>query len=139
VQGRSRVGLLRGEADPGGPPVMTSRIPPHGSEDKDIPQSRTRTFARLDSQWKIIYREEAEKTGWPAVELYDRKKDAADQHDLAKENPAVVKALLAEVKAWVKEQDEVRGMLGPLGETEPGEEMLERLRTLGYIGEGGKK
>ena len=139
VQGRSRVGLLRGEADPGAPPVMTSRIPPHGSEDQDIPQSQTRTFARLDSQWKMIYREEAEKTGWSAVELYDRKEDPADQHDLAKENPAVAKSLLAEVKAWVKEQDEVRGMLGPLGETQPDEEMLDRLRTLGYVGEGGKK
>jgi hypothetical protein len=30
-------------------------------------------------------------------------------------------------------------MLGPLGETQPDEEMLERLRTLGYVGEGGKK
>jgi len=138
VQGRSRVGLLRGEEDPDAPAVMASRIPSDGSEDQDMPQSQTRTFARLDSEWKMIYREDAQKTGLSAVELYDRKTDPSDQHDLAAENPTVVKPLLAEVQAWVKEQDEVRGMLGPLGESQPDEAMLERLRTLGYVGEGTK-
>ena len=132
------MGLLRGEEDPDAPAVMASRIPSDGSEDQDMPQSQTRTFARLDSEWKMIYREDAQKTGLSAVELYDRKTDPSDQHDLAAENPTVVKPLLAEVQAWVKEQDEVRGMLGPLGESQPDEAMLERLRTLGYVGEGTK-
>lgn len=138
VQGRSRVALLRGESDPDAPAVMTSRMPPHGSEDQEIPQSQTRTFARIDDQWKMIYREDAAKTGLSEVELYDRKKDPTDQHDLAAENPAVVKPLLAEIHAWVKEQDQVREMLGPLGESQPDEAMLDRLRTLGYVGEGTK-
>jgi hypothetical protein len=57
---------------------------------------------------------------------------------VAQENSEAVAPLLREVKSWVREQEKVRSLLGPLGESEPDPEVLEQLRTLGYIGGGGR-
>ena len=138
-QGRSLAALARGQADDTPRTVLSSRLPERGTvAEGAIPESRSGTYLWLDADWKLIYRDDAGKTGLKPVELYDRKKDRMDQNDLAEENPDVVKPLLVELKNWVKEQGAVRAVLGAPGEGEPDKATLERLRALGYIGEGGR-
>jgi arylsulfatase A-like enzyme len=84
-----------------------------------------------DGRWKLIHNH-VRSDGVPEVELYDRRADPLDQHDLAAAHPEVVAALRAELERW--RADAARLALpkadaaGPLAPEE-----AERLRALGYV------
>ncbi len=137
LEGRSLVPLIRGEAA-AARPVMAARLPertppPPGG---GIPENRTTTIAWIGSDWKLIYRPDGESAGLKEVELYDRRTDRGDRHDVADRHPAVVKRLLGQIHRWQDGQNQVRELLGPARKTTLDPATLQRLRTLGYIGGG---
>jgi len=138
MQGRSLLPLIRGEASWAGRPVMAARLPertppPPGG---GIPENRTTTIAWVDADWKLIYRPDGESAGLPRIELYDRRADRAERHNLAGRRPDVVQRLVAEVQRWWQAQEQVRELLGPARQTTLDPAAIERLRSLGYIGPG---
>ncbi len=115
---------------------MASRLaqkasPPPGG---GIPENRTNTIARLDSNWKLIYREQGKPAGLNEIELYDRRQDPGDAKNVAGQHPEVVKRLMTDVRQWIDGQKQVRELLGPNRESTLDPATLERLRSLGYIG-----
>ncbi len=139
MQGRSLAALVRGEADSGAGSVMAARLPertppPPGG---GIPENRTTTLAWIDASWKLIYRPDGPSVGLKRTELYDRRSDRGEKHDVSTLHPEVVERLVAEVRRWWDGQKEVRGLLGPSKKTTLDPATLERLRSLGYLG-GGK-
>ena len=138
MQGRSLAPLIRGEAEPEDRPVMAARLPertppPPGG---GIPENRTTTIAWIDSAWKLIYRPDGESRGLLRVELYDRRADRAEKHNVADRNPQIVGRLLPKLQQWWEGQQEVRALLGPSERRKLDPATLERLRSLGYVGGG---
>jgi arylsulfatase A-like enzyme len=134
IQGQSLVPLAIGQPFERKGPVMTSRIPQVATSPVPIPENLTRTFAWLDPQWKLIYRDEAKRAGLNQVELYDRKADPVDRNNVAAKHPQVVERLMPEVRKWIEGQQQVSKLLGPGGESTLDAQTIERLRSLGYIG-----
>ena len=136
LQGVSVAPLARGGATLNRKqPVMSSRFRyPNVRPSGFVPENQTGTIARIDAQWKLISRDQPERAGLPAVELYDRRADPAEAKNLAAQRPDVVKRQLAEIQLWVEAQKQIRGHLGGSGTTRMDPQTLERLRSLGYIG-----
>jgi arylsulfatase A-like enzyme len=134
VQGQSIAPLALGQSFERKGPVMTSRIPQAATSPVPMPENLTRTFARLDPQWKLIYRSDPKRAGLNEIELYDRKADPGDKNNVAAQNPQVVERFLPEVQEWIEGQQQVSKMLGPGGESTLDAQTIERLRSLGYIG-----
>jgi arylsulfatase A-like enzyme len=134
IQGQSLVPLAIGQPFERKGPIMTSRIPQVATSPVPIPENLTRTFARLDKKWKLIYRDEAKRAGLHEIELYDRKADPGDRNNVAAKNPQVVEQLMPEIRQWIDGQQQVSKLLGPGGESTLDAQTIERLRSLGYIG-----
>ncbi len=134
VQGQSLVPLAIGQPFERKAPVMTSRIPQLATSPAPIPGNLTRAYARLDRQWKLIYRDEAKRAGLSEVELYDRKADPKDKNNVAAQHPEVVQRFLPEIQQWIDGQKQVSQLLGPGGQSTIDAASIERLRSLGYIG-----
>lgn len=134
IQGQSLVPLAIGQPFERKGPVMTSRIPQVATSPVPIPENLTRTFALLDPQWKLIYRDEAKRAGLNQIELYDRKADPGDRNNVAAKQPQVVERLMPEIHQWIDGQQQVSKLLGPGGESTLDAQTIERLRSLGYIG-----
>ncbi|HVX67263.1 MAG TPA: hypothetical protein VHA11_11705, partial [Bryobacteraceae bacterium] len=99
-----------------------------------VPENSTDTIARVDSEWKLIYRSQAARARMKEVELYDRRSDRADRNDVAAANSAVTSRLKADVLAWIEREKAVKARIGPSGSKPVDREALERLRSLGYLG-----
>ena len=135
VQGLSVVPLTRGLALNRKQPVMSSRFRyPNVRSSGFVPENQTGTFARIDSQWTLISRDQAKQAGLPEVELYDRRADPAETKDLAAQRPDVVRRQLVEIQQWIEAQKQIRRHLGAAGQSTMDPQTLERLRSLGYIG-----
>jgi arylsulfatase A-like enzyme len=134
IQGQSVAALADGDPFTRKGPVMTSRIPQVATSPVPIPENLTRTFALLDPQWKLIYRDEAKRAGLNEIELYDRKADPGDRNNVAAQNQQVVARLVPEVRQWIDGQQQVSKLIGPGGESAMDAQTIERLRSLGYIG-----
>jgi arylsulfatase A-like enzyme len=134
VQGQSIAPLALGQTFARKSPVMTSRIPQVATSPVPVPENLTRTFARLDPQWKVIYRSDAKRAGLNEIELYDRKADPGDQNNVAAQNPQVIEKFMPEIRQWIDGQQQVSKMLGPGGKSTLDAQTIERLRSLGYIG-----
>jgi arylsulfatase A-like enzyme len=134
VQGQSVAPLALGQTFERKSPVMTSRIPQVATSPVPVPENLTRTFARLDPQWKVIYRSGAKRAGLNEIELYDRKADPGDQNNVAAQNPQVIEKFMPEIRQWIDGQQQVSKMLGPGGKSTLDAQTIERLRSLGYIG-----
>ena len=134
VQGQSLVPLAVGQPFERKAPVMSSRIPQSATSPEPVPENLTRTFARFDSQWKLIYRDEAKRAGLNEIELYDRKADPVDKTNVAAKHPEVVKRFMPEIQQWIEGQKQVSQLLGPGGQSTMDAKTIERLRSLGYIG-----
>lgn len=89
---------------------------------------------------RLLYGSEAKAiVSWPykaiisldsgAAQLFDLEADAEERHDLAARRPEVLNTLLAELAARLAEAE----ALGVAVEAELDEELLRRLRALGYI------
>jgi choline-sulfatase len=135
VQGVSVVPLTRGLALNRKQPVMSSRFRyPNVRASGFVPENQTGTFARIDSQWRLIFRDQAKQAGLPEVELYDRRADPAEAKDLATQRPDVVRHQLGEIQQWIEAQKQIREHLGSAGKSTMDLQTLRRLRSLGYIG-----
>lgn len=65
-------------------------------------------------EWKLIRALEPDIYGKPAVELYDLRRDPAEQHNLAEARPEVAQALSAAMDAWVARRLAETGLPDPL-------------------------
>ena len=137
-QGQSLVPLLKGEAFTRQAALISTKLAlPRAKPGGGVPENLTDTFARVDALWKLIYRTQAGRAGLKEMELYDRRSDTADRHDVAAAHPDVARKLRGEIVQWMEAQQAVKKRLGPGGKTQLDTQTLERLRSLGYL--GGKK
>jgi arylsulfatase A-like enzyme len=84
-----------------------------------------------DGRWKLIHNH-VRSDGVPELELYDRRADPLDQHDLAAAHPEVVAELRGELERWRAEA--ARLALPKADAASPlAPEEAERLRALGYV------
>lgn len=135
LQGQSLVPLLKGERfERKGVMISTKFALPKAKPGGGVPENLTDTFARIDPLWKLIYRAQAGRAGLKEVELYDHRRDAADLHDVAASHPDLTGKFKVQIDGWVEAQRLVRKQLGPRGTTKIDTQMLERLRSLGYLG-----
>jgi arylsulfatase A-like enzyme len=134
TQGQSLASLAKGLPFQRKGPVMSSRFAHHNAKRGGVPENRTGTFAWLDRNWKLIYRDQAKRARMNRVELYERGTDRAETKNVAAQHPQVVDRLMGEVNQWTEAQKQVRKLLGPGGETTLDPQTIERLRSLGYIG-----
>ncbi len=135
LQGQSLLPLVRGLPFQRNGAVMASRFAhPSARPTGFVPEYRTGTFARIDADWKLIYRDQAEKAGLNRMELYDRRADRRETKNVAAQHPDVVARLMADVSQWIEGQKQVRKLLGPGGKATLDPQALERLRSLGYLG-----
>lgn len=135
MQGVSLAPLLQGRTLARKQPVMSSRFRyANVRPTAFVPENQTGTFARVDSQWRLIWRDQPQQSGLPEVELYDRRADPAEKKNIAAQQPELVKKQLAEVRQWIDAQKQVSRLLGGAGKSTMDAQTLERLRTLGYIG-----
>jgi choline-sulfatase len=135
MQGVSVVPLTKGAALTRKQPVMSSRFRYANVKAVGfVPENQTGTFARIDSQWRLISRDDPKKSSLPAVELYDRRADPSEAKNLVAQRPEVVKKQLGEIQQWIEAQKQIRQHLGNAGQTTMDPQTLERLKSLGYIG-----
>jgi arylsulfatase A-like enzyme len=135
IQGQSLVPLALGRPFRRNGPVMTSRYAHPGAKPSGfVPENRTDTFALLDADWKLIYRDKAKQAGLNELELYDRRADRTDSKNVAAQNPAQVRRMSAEINRWIEAQNKIKPLLGTKGKTVLDPATIEQLRSLGYIG-----
>jgi arylsulfatase A-like enzyme len=125
-RGRSLVPFMRGEKLAGREVVFaSSRCDPTRLEDRGYQLDKERQIhAVRSSRWKLIV--------YPGIqhdytELYDLDADAAEQRNVAVENPLLVRSLLQKIEEW-------RGagsIAVPTPDVDP--QTRERLRQLGYV------
>ncbi len=133
IQGENLVPLLRGQPFQRRGPVMSSRFAHPNFRPGGVPENRTGTFARIDANWKFLYRDQAQRAGLKQIELYDHRNDRQDRRDVASEHPELTRKFLDEVLRWIDDQKQVKKALGAPGKTKLDPQTLERLRTLGYL------
>ena len=134
-QGQSLAPLLRGEPfTRHGEMIATKLALPQAKPGGGVPSNLTDSFARIDGLWKLIYRAQAGRAGLKELELYDRRTDRADLHDVAAAHPDVTGRMKTDVLRWMQAQRAVKKQLGPSGTTQLDTETLRRLRSLGYLG-----
>jgi arylsulfatase A-like enzyme len=134
IEGRSLVPLLAGGNAAPLPARSTKFALPHAQPGDGIPENATDTVARVDAEWKLIYRAQAARAQMKEVELYDRRSDRADRNDVATQHPEVAARMKAEVLGWIEREKAARTRIGPRGSKPIDREALERLRSLGYLG-----
>jgi arylsulfatase A-like enzyme len=135
VQGQSVAALAKGASFQRRGPLMTSRFAHQGSTAAAfVPENRTDTFALLDANWKLIYRDKAKETGLNKIELYDRHTDRSEKKDVASLHPQDVERMTARMNKWIDAQKQIRSVLGQGGKSTLDQKTLEQLRSLGYIG-----
>jgi arylsulfatase A-like enzyme len=133
VEGQSLSPLINGQPFKRRGLVVSSRFAaphPQGL----VPENATDSFAIINSRWKFIYRNKAAKAGIKRVELYDRRNDRQEQHDVAGQNPEEVESMMAALRQWIDAQNKIRVAIGHAGKSTLDERTLERLRSLGYLG-----
>jgi arylsulfatase A-like enzyme len=128
ISGTSLVPLVRGAAVAPAPAFAEKASSP-----KPDPGTRDRiaSVAAIspDGRWKLIHNYERTE-GIPAYELYDRRADPLDQHDVAATQPDVVASLKGEIERW---RVEVARLALPKADAGAlTSEEAERLRALGY-------
>lgn len=137
LQGQSLVPLLPGDHDSTAkdrgswrrrpaisqrPPMMRPSQPPLQSLE---------STALIYEGWKLVHHREPQP-GLSEYELFDYRNDPFDQHDVAGENPEVVKRLGAMLAAW-RAEAEAKQLSSDVGAENLSPEELERLRSLGYV------
>jgi arylsulfatase A-like enzyme len=134
-QGQSLVPLLKGRGFTRQNALMATKLAlPRAKPGGGVPENLTDTFARMDGLWKLIYRAHAERAGLKEIELYDRRADPAELHDVAAAHPDVAGKFKGEIGRWMETQQAVRKRLGPGGTSRLDPQTIERLRSLGYLG-----
>lgn len=133
AEGQSLVPLARGQSFKRRGIVVSSRfavLRPEGL----VPENAVDDFAITDARWKFIYRNKAAKAGVKKVELYDRRNDRAEQHDVAGVHPREVEDFVGTLGQWIDAQNKVKQIIGHTGTSQLDQQTLEQLRSLGYLG-----
>ncbi len=135
VEGQSLVPLAKGRPFHRRNPVMTSRFASaQAKPDGPVPENRINTFAVIDTNWKLIYREKGKEVGLSRVEMYDRRTDRGETKNVAAEHPDEVERMMTELGRWMDAQKQIRIVIGRGTPSTLDERTLEQLRSLGYIG-----
>jgi arylsulfatase A-like enzyme len=135
VQGQSLAPLAKGRPFHRRTPVMTSRFAhPNAKPNGFVPENRINTFALIEANWKLIYREKGKEVGLNRVELYDRRTDRTETNNVAGAHPQDVERMMAELGKWVDAQKQIRAVLGKGARSMLDQQTLDQLRSLGYIG-----
>ena len=138
VEGRSLVSLLnRGPSGAAVPAMSTKLTLPTAKPGGAVPENLTDTIARIEADWKLIYRPQAARAHMKQVELYDRCSDRVDRSDVAAQHADVAQRMQQEVLQWMARENVVKARIGPGGSKALDRNALDRLRSLGYLG-GGK-
>jgi len=135
VQGQSLLPLAKGRPFRRHNPVMSSRLAnAQAKPDGPVPENRINTFAVIEPNWKLIYREKGREVGLNRVELYDRRADRGEAKNLASGHPDEVERMMTELGKWLDAQKQIRVVLGKGERSTLDERTLDQLRSLGYIG-----
>lgn len=135
MQGQSLAPLANGRPFHRRTPVMTSRFAhPSAKPNGFVPENRINTFALIEANWKLIYREKGKDVGLNRVELYDRRTDRAETNNVAGAHPRDVERMMAALGKWVDAQKQIRAVLGKGARSTLDQQTLDQLRSLGYIG-----
>ena len=138
VEGRSLVPLLNGRPSSVGVPAMSTKLTlPSAKPGGGVPENLTDTFARVEADWKLIYRPEAARARMKQLELYDRRSDRVDRNDVAAQHADISQRMQQEILKWIGQEKVLKARIGPGGSKPLDQNTLERLRSLGYLG-GGK-
>ena len=132
AQGQSLVPLLGGPA-PAAPWHGRPAVTVKAATDNSVPPPRlTEAYAYLTDDWKLVYHVHREQ-GRTTLELFDRRNDPTDAHDLAAEHPDVVARLRDGLIDW--QQASLGVVLPSDDETSDvlGSDELVRMRALGYV------
>lgn len=134
LAGRSLVPLMRGEAsDPGSAST--------GAALMELRFERGSTSGRVDAlvvgDWKLV-RESTVEGEVVRTQLFDRRNDPGDLRDVAKEHPERVEELTARLQDEVRQARSLADRFDQSAALELDDEELERLRQLGYVGDGGE-
>lgn len=133
VEGQSLLPLARGQSFQRRGLVMASRfaaVKPEGL----VPENATDSFAIIDSKWKFIFRNKAARSGIPRVELYDRRADREERHDISAQHPEQVEQKMTQLRQWLEAQKKISGAIGHSGTTTLDPRTIEQMRSLGYLG-----
>ena len=118
LEGRSLVPLLKGGRNASGVWAMSTKLAlPRAIPGSGVPENSTDTIARVEPEWKLIYRSQAARAGMKELELYDRRSDRADRNDVAAAHPEIAARLKADVVRWIEQEKAVRAKIGPSGST----------------------
>jgi arylsulfatase A-like enzyme len=138
VEGRSLVPLLNGRPSAAAVPAMSTKLAlPSAKPGGGVPENLTDTFARVEADWKLIYRPQAARAHMKQVELYDRRSDRVDRTDVAVQHADVAQRMQQEILKWIGQEKVLKARIGPGGSKPLDQNTLDRLRSLGYLG-GGK-
>jgi arylsulfatase A-like enzyme len=135
MEGQSLTALVRGRPFHRRTPVMTSRYAnARAKPDGFVPENRINTFAVIDANWKLIYRERGKEVGLHRVELYDRRTDRTETKNVADAHSQEVERMMTDLGKWLDAQKQIRAVLGKGARSMLDQQTLEQLRSLGYLG-----
>ena len=135
LEGRSLAPLLNGRPSAAPVPAMSTKLTlPVAKPGGGVPENLTDTIARVESDWKLIYRPQAARAHMQPLELYDRRSDRADMTDVLAQHPDVADRMKQAVLKWMDQENAVKARIGPGGSKPLDRNTLDRLRSLGYLG-----
>ncbi len=135
MEGQSLAPLIQGRPFHRRAPVMTSRYQyPQAKPGGFVPENSINTFAVIEADWKLIYREKGKDVGLNRVELYDRRRDRVESTNVAAAHSAEVERMMTELGKWLDAQKRLRALLGKGARSVLDQQTLDQLRSLGYIG-----
>jgi arylsulfatase A-like enzyme len=134
IEGRSLVPLFTGAHLAALPAMSTKLALPEAKPGGAVPENLTDTFARVEPDWKLIYRAQPARAHLKQLELYDRRSDRADRNDVAAQHTDVAERMKSDVLKWMERENAVKLRIGPGGAKPLDHATLERLRSLGYLG-----
>jgi arylsulfatase A-like enzyme len=135
IEGQSLTPLLKDRPFHRRSPVITSRFAhPNAKPNGLLPENRINTFAVVEANWKLIYREKGKDVGLSRVELYDRRSDRTETHNVADAHPEDVERMMSELGKWLDAQKQIHALLGKGAPSMLDRQVLDQLRSLGYIG-----
>lgn len=80
-----------------------------------------------DGRYKLHLRPDA------SFALYDTVEDPFEQRDIKQQDPSITRRLKQELKAWREQEDTLRPIVGEVGSRDLTPEMIEQLKSLGYL------
>jgi arylsulfatase A-like enzyme len=139
MQGESLVPLLKRNADAHSAeasewherPAISERADT-GEETNAPPPFNYEAYSIISGPWKLIHHVKR-KEGQAEFELFDRRNDPYDHHDVAANYPEMVQKLSREINLWKQHAEAVKLKSDSETTQNMTTEEIERLRALGYI------